>query len=183
MNRAAFVIYLALAFSLSSTASALPVAIANYQVHANVLWSDTGVDIDAGESLTLSSLGTAFLCTPADTPCAVSADGWAPGTPRPQNLAPDLTAYSLIGKVGVNGTSFLVDANFSGVVPDTGRLFLTMNDELGGFGDNSGFWTVERCCECSPRALHQRSYLHWTYALVRTSSSEPANKPMKSDVE
>jgi len=125
-----------------SSARAIPIEIVNFSVNTSVLWNDTGIQIEGGEFLSLNASGTAYVCTPAGPPCAVPPDGWAPGTPRPQSAVPDLVAYALIGRIGLTGTPFLVGSSYNGLELESGHLYLTMNDEPGGFGDNSGTWIV-----------------------------------------
>ena len=127
--------------AFSGMASATPTTITNLPVYANIIWNDTGIDIAAGESILFEASGVVYGCQPAGPPCERHPDGWSPST-RPQSLEPDLAAYALIGKVGGSGSAFFIGSSFERISADTGRLYLTMNDEPGAFGDNSGSWVV-----------------------------------------
>ena len=53
---------------------------------------------------------------------------------------PTLHPLSLVGKV--NGSCVQLGTFGTFVAPSTGDLRLLMNDGLGGFGNNCGFWSV-----------------------------------------
>jgi hypothetical protein len=104
---------------------------------ANQPWTDTGVDLNAGDWLQIDASGTIKI--------AGSDPGKGPGgDPTGCNsstggfVAPGLACYSLIGRFG-NGAPFEIGPSFHAPVSG-GRLYLGVND--GYFADNSGSWTV-----------------------------------------
>ena len=55
-------------------------------------------------------------------------------------LAPGLTPWSLVGKIGDNGKPFQVGSKNAITPQSAGELYLSVNDN--NFGDNSGSWNV-----------------------------------------
>ena len=100
-------------------------------------WTDTGVYLAQGQSVTLTARGTMnwytgscngkCLSTPAGIPC--------PGG-GPKRLG--LTCLSLIGLVGVSGRPFYVGDSLTFTAPAAGELFLGVNDD--NVADNTGDW-------------------------------------------
>lgn len=102
-------------------------------------WScDTGVDVSAGQALRITATGSW-------TSGVWTGDGDGDtGVPLPggAHLMPGENAYSLVGKIGVGGTPFFVGAYYIGLANASGRIYLSMNDIPGIFGDNSGSLSV-----------------------------------------
>jgi hypothetical protein len=133
---------LALLVTIGQSAEATPIVFTDVPVPGNIMWSDTGIDVSIGELLSMSATGLTYACLPLGSGCPMPPDGWAPGIPRAQSLAPSLVAYSLVGRIGVGGTPFFVGSSHAATATEGGRLYMTMNDEASGFGDNSGTWLV-----------------------------------------
>src|SRR5215203_923897 len=104
------------------------------------LWTDTGILLERGQSITVRAHGTMnwytgacegkCLSTPAGIPC--------PGrTTKPFGL----TCMSLIGRIGQSGAPFEVGESLAFKAPAAGKLFLGVNDEY--LPDNTGEWTAE----------------------------------------
>ena len=118
------------------------------RVPANSPWTDTGIDLRAGDSVLVTASGlisvTADGRIPPKAPggfapdCAAAASiyGGASGTPP----APRLPCWSLIGRVGRNGIVFEVGAKGAFQVRSGGRLLVGVN--AGGFANRSGYWTA-----------------------------------------
>jgi TPR repeat protein len=128
---------------------ALPVPGAvSIRVPANVPWTDTGIRLRSGDTVTLNATGM----------IAIAGDGQvspkAPGGFRPNCAAaakeysgsfgtvpaPRLPCWSLIGRVGGDGMVFEVGANTTFRARSSGKLLLGVNGD--GMGRNSGYWTV-----------------------------------------
>ena len=102
-------------------------------------WTDTGVYLAQGQSVTVTAQGTMnwytgycdgkCLSTPAGIPC--------PGG-GPKRLG--LTCLSLIGLIGVSGRPFYVGDSLTFTAPAAGELFLGVNDD--NMADNTGDWTA-----------------------------------------
>ncbi len=94
-------------------------------------WLDTGLNVTAGQSLSITASGTACLvgqtCTgPNGDPNGSSSNGFLNG--------------ALVGKIGAGGATFLIGANFQQNASATGRLYLAFNDSY--YPDNSGGYDV-----------------------------------------
>ena len=102
-------------------------------VNAQQAWVDTGMDLNAGDTLTISANG-AWSNAAGGT--AAGPDGF----PIPASDGPLSTANlaALIGKVG--NAIFSVGSAYNKTSPGTGRLYLQMND--GNLSDNSGTLSV-----------------------------------------
>jgi len=126
MTRAILVIALAL-FSFSATAAATPVAVT---VQPNTPWTNTGVDVRAGDGLVIIARGewSRGDDTPRSGPAGNGSD--------PSATLPSAPAGALIGKIGT--IVFLVGDNYRQQAPAAGRLFIGINDEPGAYGDNIG---------------------------------------------
>lgn len=102
------------------------------EIDATAAWVDTGVTLSEGERFSIEASG------------AWANSGENPGTYGPNGLnntwpgtvLDSANNGSLIGKV--NGTVFPVGEHFSGYAPVSGRLYLSMNDVPGTYGDNLG---------------------------------------------
>ena len=102
-------------------------------VDARLAWTDTGVDVRAGQDVLFSSSGE-IRWGPN------RRDGAAGERNSPRNSArpmPDRNAAALIGKVGENGDPFFIgDARDLLRMRASGRIFLGLNDDY--LADNSG---------------------------------------------
>jgi hypothetical protein len=107
-------------------------------------WTDTGVDVAAGSTVSISASGVIKIAgsdpgkTPNGTPGCVAT---------PAYVAPNLTCYILLARIG-SGAPRQVGSSDSFLVPTAGRLFLGVNDEV--FADNSGAWTVNVTTDTTP---------------------------------
>jgi hypothetical protein len=114
----------------------------HFQVDAsNGNWSDTGVHVAYGESLSIAATGE----------IRIEAEGGAlgpDGTGESCGLecpAPALSRGALVGKIisGQKGfdTPFLVGSSFEHLMTDAGTLFLIVNDD--SYDDNEGAFEAE----------------------------------------
>jgi GDSL-like Lipase/Acylhydrolase family len=103
-------------------------------------WTDTGISLSAGDSVSITASGTIYIAasdpgkTPAGDPSCVAADSstetW---------VAPGQICWSMIGRIG-NNPAFEVGTGTSFTAADGGELFLGVNDDY--FPDNSGAWSA-----------------------------------------
>ncbi len=109
-------------------------------------WTDTGLDLAAGSSITITADGTVKIAgsDPGKTPdgdqsCIPSelAEDWAADF-----IAPGLHCWALIARIG-DAEPFVVGTSESFSVPSAGRLYLGVNEGSADFGDNSGSWTAD----------------------------------------
>jgi len=132
----------------SSTITPIPPGAISVHVPANVPWTDTGINLRAGDSAAVTASGL----------IAVAADGRIPPK-APGGFAPDCAAaasiyggrfgifpasqlpcWSLIGRIGGNGMVFEVGARGTFQARSSGVLLLGINDD--SVANNSGFWTA-----------------------------------------
>lgn len=120
-------------------------------------WTDTGIDLSSGESVTITATGTIYigaLSAPftqydyegpsgsglAEPGACTDLAGGSMGVGLPWPLT-GVPCWSLIGSIGSPGNNpFGVGASVSFTAPATGRLYLEPNDN--NLGDNTGNWTA-----------------------------------------
>jgi hypothetical protein len=101
-------------------------------------WTDTGVDVIRGDVLRFDDQGGITFITGPNN--AANAGGKAQ-IKSDKYPVPSAGVGALIGKVGIDGTPFLVGAgNRPVAMPASGRLWLGVNDD--NFSDNSGAFRV-----------------------------------------
>jgi serine/threonine-protein kinase len=132
------------------TASVAPIprgAIA-IQVPANVPWTDTGINLRAGDSVAVTASGLVAVETGGRIP-PKAPGGFAPDCRAAAAIyggrfgvfpAPQLPCWSLIGRVGPNGAIFEVGVGRTFQAQSDGRLLLGINDDT--LANNSGYWTA-----------------------------------------
>jgi hypothetical protein len=102
-------------------------------VSGSTTWTDTGIDVVAGNQLTVSASGRVVVngsqdCDPAGLPDRPDYDVYEP--------IPCADHAALIARVGESGDVFLIGRSESVAVPAAGRLYLGINDT--DVGNNSG---------------------------------------------
>jgi hypothetical protein len=97
-------------------------------------WTSTGMTVRKGESLTFNANGEIQLSTNADD--VATAFGSKTGRKAPNAPMPNVLAGALIGRVGTNGEPFAIGSGVTIAMPESGQLFLGINDD--GFADNQG---------------------------------------------
>lgn len=126
----------------------LPPTTLTVAVRADRPWTDTGIDLRASDTASVVASGT--IQAAKDRRIRLQQPGgFAPNCNRPRELfgeptgpvpAPQLSCWSLIGRVGPRGTIFEIDKQKSAPPGSAGRLYLGVNDD--DFSDNSGTWTA-----------------------------------------
>ena len=100
-------------------------------------WVDAGITVKRGQQVTFAASGQVFASR--DNSAASNADGAL--APNANAALPSAKVGALVGKVGANGTPFLIGSNRDGItMPATGRLMLGVNDD--NHDDNSGSFSV-----------------------------------------
>jgi hypothetical protein len=138
---------------------------ASIQVPSTTPWSDTGIDVTAGQHLRITATGMVRYGGNAQQ--VTDANGDTSGT-NGQKLfmaavLPTTVVVSLIGKVGgttavgtgtplpegtPNDGPGFVGTSYDEIVPESGRLFLGFNDQTQAFSDNSGAFAVTITLSC-----------------------------------
>lgn len=104
-------------------------------VSATDRWTDTGLTVRAGDSISIEADGTIQMSGDRnDTAEPAGSRRNAPGA-----LVQNAPAGMLIARIG-NGAPFAVGARRTVRVPATGRLYLGVNDDY--LGDNNGQFNV-----------------------------------------
>lgn len=156
--------------AIAAAASAAPIA-----VPGNRDWTDTGVDVAAGEQLAISATGEMeishwkfagrdgfeWLVGPQGTYLydTVVSDKAFPLPAAGRGPAP---CYALIGRIGADGAPFLVGRDYRAQAPASGRLFLGVNDfdvsdNSGGFSADIALGEAARAREAQPDAVVHRA--------------------------
>jgi Ca2+-binding EF-hand superfamily protein len=107
------------------------------RVNAQTRWTDTGIVVRAGDTLRIQANGTITMSGAEDI-----AD---PAGSRTGRLAPDAPlrqqpAGALIGRIGDSQPFLIGDRETLARVANSGRLFLSVNDDY--LGDNTGEFRV-----------------------------------------
>jgi hypothetical protein len=97
-------------------------------VSATERWTDTGIDVAAGQVISFSTAGTVTLGDDRSLGPEGDLDGAVGGARRPM---PDRPAGALIGRIGMSpdDTFFIGDERLPFRVRTSGRLFLGVNDD------------------------------------------------------
>jgi len=111
---------------------------ASIAVSSRQQWTDTGMDIEAGELLTVRASGSIrYASNSRDAANPNGASGRAATARAP---LPNVDIGALIGRIG-NGTPFFVGAQLDSFrMPRAGRLYLGTNDDV--LSDNQGDFRV-----------------------------------------
>lgn len=105
-------------------------------VNANERWVDTGIDLQAGDSVTMRSEGSVRLSNNmSDTSSPRGANRRAENAPLP-----NYPAGALIARVGNGNPIFIGDSTGARNVTSGGRLYLSVNDDH--MADNAGQYRV-----------------------------------------
>lgn len=133
----ATVLTLVTATETVSSAEANPTS-TSVNIVGSVPWTDAGVNFNAGQTLSITASGTIDFVGERYYPASPN------GTLRclrdtEKFIAPALQCYSLVAKIGINGTPFEVGTSFiNASVTAPGELYLGVNDNH--FPDNRGTW-------------------------------------------
>ena len=106
------------------------------RVPATATWVSTGLNVRKGDWVTFNTTGEVQL-SDSSSDRARSA-----GSSRVARLAPlpNVNAGALIGRIGMNGQPFGIGDQASVPMPDSGVLYLSVNDDERG--DNAGEFIV-----------------------------------------
>jgi len=107
------------------------------QVPADVAWTDTGIDVRAGDMLNFAANGEVLFGR--DNSMRASPEGHG-GMTSQSYPVPAMTVGALIGRVGRTAPFAIGSSRRSMQMPATGRLFLGVNDD--NRTDNSGAFNV-----------------------------------------
>jgi hypothetical protein len=128
-----------------------------FQIPSSAPWVDTGISVSAGSLLNLSASGKVYYGPFSDQFTNPNGGNWDGTKFFSTAVYPDTIVLSLIGKLGgdlslgtgtplpegVSGNGFgFVGTSYSQIVSTSGQLYLGFNDQVGYFGDNSGYFTV-----------------------------------------
>lgn len=132
---------------VAPTSSAYAESVSRRAVGAREVWTDTGVRMRTGASVTITATGLIHFgsgpisrLSPAGIPwgrtCSALAEQVSHGRGWP---APGLSCWSLIGRIG-SGKPFEVGTRRTLRAAQDGELFLGVNDNY--LADNSGTWSA-----------------------------------------
>jgi PA-IL-like protein len=116
-------------------------------IAANSGWVDTGIEVRAGDLITISATGSA---SPNGVNNFNGPDGDGGDCGTCISLVPG-SRYALVGRIGAAGAPFLVGSSFSATASEAGELFLGFNDDF--HGDNGGSFVVSGSVVPEPSLL------------------------------
>ena len=128
--------------------SAAPASVDHFRLAANAGWADSGFALQAGQQVTITAYGQAVTA-----PINVFGSGSVSGPDGQWNICPNFdnappcamenAPYgALVGKIGADGTPFLIGSNYTFTADSSGELYLAVNDLLIYYGDNYGNYMV-----------------------------------------
>ena len=103
-------------------------------------WTDTGIDVRAGDTLLFNARGTVRLSDNDNGNDIAEVSGARSGRRGADAPLVNQTAGALIGRIG-NSDTFLIGNRRSLRAPASGRLFMGVNDDH--LADNSGDFQVD----------------------------------------
>lgn len=109
-------------------------------VSAQTRWTDTGVDVEAGDRIELSADGRVTLSGNANSADAATAAGSVSGRRAGQAPLPEMPAGALIARINNSVPFYVGDRHTVSRAQTSGRLYLTVNDDY--LGDNNGEFRV-----------------------------------------
>lgn len=118
----------------------------SFELPANEGWYDAGINLSAPEVITITASGSVYVGNIAPTSNNHQTPNGDPSisTSDPRFglpfIAPGLVPWSLVGKIGDSGQPFEIGSSNAITAQDSGKLYLSVNDN--NFGDNSGSWNV-----------------------------------------
>lgn len=128
--------------------SAAPMSVDHFRLSAGAGWADSGFYVEAGQEVTVTAYGQA-VTAPINVygPGSVSGpDGQWHICPNYDNSPPcamENTPYgALVGKIGEDGTPFLIGSDYTFTADSSGDLYLAVNDLLPYYQDNYGNYMV-----------------------------------------
>lgn len=106
-------------------------------ISARDFWVDTGIILSKNENFNIRASGQ--WSNGGDSPKYVGPNGF--NITFPGTILGSANLASLIGQV--NGRTFSIGQNYSGVSPESGKLLLSINDTQDSFSDNKGNLKVQ----------------------------------------
>ena len=128
--------------------AAAPASVDHFRLAANASWADSGFYVEAGQEVTVTAYGQAVTA-----PIKVFGPGSASGPDGQFNICPNFDGAppcamenapygALVGKIGADGTPFLIGSNSTFSAETSGDLYLAVNDLLPFYNDNYGNYMV-----------------------------------------
>ena len=118
-------------------ATASAAASRTVQVNSQLRWTDTGIDVRAGDVITFNASGTITMSD--DTGDTANPAGSTRGRTAPDAPVLGQKAGGLLARIGWSGPTF-IGSRGTWTAPVTGRLYLGVNDDH--LPDNRGEFTV-----------------------------------------
>jgi len=137
-------VILALAFATTAYAGAP----GQFLLPANAGWADSGVALGAGQLITITAYGRAITARinifgPGSQSGPDGQSQICPNFDGAPPCAMDFAPYgALVGKIGPDGTPFLIGSNDTFTPAVSGELYLAVNDLLPYYSDNYGNYMI-----------------------------------------
>ncbi len=124
------------------------VDIMHFRLQANAVWADSGFVLQTGQQVTITANGQA-ITAPINIFSSGAVSGpngqWSicPNYDGAPSCAMDNAPYgALVGKIGIDGTPFLIGSDSTITAGSSGDLYLAVNDLLPYYADNFGNFIV-----------------------------------------
>lgn len=120
----------------------------HFRLEANAGWVDSGFFAVAGQQLAITAFGQAITARvnifgPGTVMGPDGSLAICPNYEGAPACAMDGAPYgALVGKIGADGTPFLIGSNYSFIADTSGDLYLAVNDLLPYYSDNYGNYMV-----------------------------------------
>ncbi len=111
-----------------------------FDVQANQSWQDTGIALKDGDRIIVIQVGGSWT---NNDYTYFDANGNIDIGLREGSLNDKAVIGSLIGRIGEDGTAFPLGRWVEYVSPNSGNLFLAMNDMVYDFENNHGYLTIQ----------------------------------------
>jgi hypothetical protein len=127
---------------------AAPSAASNFRLPADAGWVDSGFVLQAGQPATLSAYGQAITARinvfgPGSVSGPAGQLSICPNYDGAPACAMEYAPYgALVGRIGVDGTPFLIGSGLTFTPESSGALYLAVNDLLPYYADNYGNYMV-----------------------------------------
>jgi hypothetical protein len=147
------------------TSSPMPEGTVRVEIFADQEWQSAGMIVKFGQSITIQASG--------NWKHVESEVFYGPGGiegPDTNSVLPSAPLGSLLGRIE-GGQPFEIGSRTTWVADRAGRLYLSMNDRIGMYGDNHGSLVVQLGLNACGAGWSRLST--GTYAVVTDESSDP----------
>jgi hypothetical protein len=144
----AILLIIALFVPTGSVSAAPTSAASNFRLPADAGWVDSGFVLQSGQAVTITAYGQAITAR-----INVYSSGAVSGPDGQRSICPNYDGApacameyapygALVGRIGADGTPFLIGSSLTFIPGSSGELYLAVNDLLPYYADNYGNYMV-----------------------------------------